>query len=163
MIKILITTFLLLIFFSTSAQEVKKTPAYKIDTAYQAMLLKLENEAVEKRKLLLEEWKNANIDSVYKVNFRNLFFEEVPDISRFKYLKVIDGGSNKITVLPKSTFVCDSLTRVVFSYNEIKRIKFRSNSTIRSVDLSNNKLKRVPRSIRKLKQLRELDSTIEYR
>jgi len=155
--RIFITPFLLLVFISTSAQEVQKTAAYKIDTAYQAMLLKLENEAIEKRKLIIEEWENANIDSVYRVSFRDLYFEEVPDISRFKNLRVIEGGSNKITVLPKSTFASDSLIRVVFPYNEIKRVKFRSNSIITSVNLSNNKLKRVPGSIRKLKQLRELD------
>jgi Leucine-rich repeat (LRR) protein len=157
MVRIFITLLLLLVLLSNSAQEVKKTPAYSIDPAYKARLLKLEREAVEKRKLLLKEWENANTDSVYKVNFRSLYFKEMPDISRFKNLEVIEGGSNKITVLPKSTFASDSLTRVVFSYNEIERVKFRSNTKIRSVNLSNNKLKRIPRSVRKLKQLRELD------
>ena len=157
MTRIFVASFLFLLIISTSAQEVRKSPVYANDTAYRAMLLRFEEEAIEKRKLLLEEWENANADSVFKVNFSNLYFEEVPDISRFRNLKVIEGGSNKITVLPKSTFVSDSLQRLVFRYNEIKRVRFRSNSTITSVDLSKNKLKKIPRSIKKLKHLRQLD------
>lgn len=151
------TSFFLFVFFSIIAQDVQKINSNKIDTVYQDYLLKMKNEAIERRKLLLIEWENTNFDTVYNLNFGNLYFEKVPDISRFRNLKVIEGGNNQIRILPMSTFKSDSLVKINFSDNEIKRVKFKSNTNITSVILSNNRLKRIPRSIRKLKQLRILD------
>ncbi|MEJ2594458.1 MAG: leucine-rich repeat domain-containing protein [bacterium] len=157
MIRVFVTSVLLFICLTTLAQKEQKTQENNIDTAYQAYLMNLKKEAVKKRKILIEEWENAHIDSVHIVHFSKLYFEKVPDISRFTNLKIIEGGNNQIKVLPKSTFISDSLVKIVFSDNEIKRVRFRPSAKITSVNLSNNKLKRIPGSIRKLKQLKYLD------
>lgn len=157
MLKAFSTSVFLFLFFSVLAQDVEKIKVNNIDTAYRNYLIKRKKEAVEKRKLLLTEWENINPDSVSKVNFNNLYFNEVPDISKFINLRIIEGESNLITKLPKSTFKSDSLIRVNFSLNKIKQVHFKSNSKITSVNLSHNKLKRIPRSIKKLKYLRHIN------
>jgi internalin A len=157
MLRAFTTLSFLFVFLSVLAQDLQEKKVKNIDTSYRSHVVKMKNEAAEKRKLLLKEWENADIDSIYKVNFSKLHFEKVPDISRFTKLKVIEGVNNHIRILPKSTFKSDSLVKIIFSDNEIKRVRFKSNIKITSVTLSNNKLKRIPHSIRKLKQLRQLD------
>ncbi len=99
-----------------------------------------------------------NPDTTVKIEMINLGMIEMPDISRFAYVKRIDFHHNKIEKIPKKTWPkSDSLQSINLENNELHKIYFKKNNSIKNLSLSTNHFKKIPRSVRKLKQLKSLD------
>ena len=116
-------------------------------------------QATEDRKILLNKLASAPSDSIFQLKMKNLYFDEFPDISRFKNITAIDAERNLFKSIKKTAFVSDSLKRINLEFNKLKHIHFPKNTSVKNLVLNGNDFKRIPRSIKNLQNLQNLEIT----
>lgn len=128
-----------------------------LDSVLQIMKEQERLQASEQRAIMIKKLKASPSDSVFELQIENLYFRQLPDISRFKFITTIDAEKNELKSIKKSVFKGDSLHRINLSGNQMKHIRFPKNNTITSLILNENNFRRIPPSIKKLKNLQYLE------